>query len=324
MDKIWIFRTDDGGGLYYFLAQVNNATSTYTDSTVDSGLNDDIVAPLNPLNAPPPTGANLVCFWSGRLWVAVKNILYFAMGPDCTTGVGEEAFIASNQFKLPLNVTGFGSHMYGRYIDLQSAKKDAQVASLTQTVEQDKQSVASLASQAAQEQSTYQATLTAMQAQNAQLAQTIAQESAALSKVQAVDKTLPLPQLGQRMETLVPDAKGGVTATATGLALNDAASRGVVSQLEEVPVLKDQLSQETQTAANNADMLTKAQTTNTACQSEVAGLNKSLTDQQAHEAAVVAADKVKIKKAWRSGFKWGAITTAVGGIAIKLFTAGAL
>jgi hypothetical protein len=106
VDKIWIFRTDDGGSLYYFLAEVNNATSSYTDSTVDSGLNDDIVAPLNPLNAPPPTGANLVCFWSGRLWVAAKNILYFAMGPDCTTGVGEEAFIAANQFKLPLNVTG--------------------------------------------------------------------------------------------------------------------------------------------------------------------------------------------------------------------------
>jgi hypothetical protein len=233
-------------------------------------------------------------------------------------------FKAHERLIIIVLVLGFGAHMYGRWIDLESTKKDAQVATLTQTVEQDKISVANLAEQAAQAQSTYQATLATMQAQNAQLAQTIAQESAALSKVQAVDKTLPLPQLGQRMETLVPDAKGGVTATSTGLALNDAASRGVVSQLEEVPVLKDQLSTETQVAQNNADMLNKAQSANTACTAEVGGLNKELKDQQAHEAAVVAADKVKIKKAWRSGFKWGAITGVVGSIAVKLFTAGAL
>src|SRR5580700_8052302 len=233
-------------------------------------------------------------------------------------------FKAHERLVIIVLVLGFGAHMYGRYIDLESTKKDAQVAALTQTVEQDKTSVANLAAQAAQAQATYQSTLTAMQAQNAQLAQTIAQESAALSKSQAVDNTLPLPQLGQRMETLVPDAKGGVTATATGLALNDAASRGVVSQLEEVPVLKDQLSQETQTATNNADMLTKAQTANAACQSEVTGLTKENTDLVAKDKADVAAEKLKTKKAWRSGFKWGAITGVVGSIAVKLFTAGAL
>jgi hypothetical protein len=114
VDKIDIYRIDDGGGIYYFLAEVNNASSSYTDSTPDSGLNDDLQAPMAPLNAPPPAGASLVVYWSGRLWIAVKNILYFAMGPECTNGVGEEAFdTADNFFKLPTNITGLAATSQG-------------------------------------------------------------------------------------------------------------------------------------------------------------------------------------------------------------------
>lgn len=108
VDQIWIFRIADGGGIYYFLADVANATSTYTDSTLDAGLNNLVVAPLLPNNAPCPAGANLACWWDGRPWVAVKNLLYWAVGPQTITGVGEQSFNTSfNFFKLPINVTGF-------------------------------------------------------------------------------------------------------------------------------------------------------------------------------------------------------------------------
>ena len=114
VNKIWIFRTADGGGIYYFLAEVANATSTYVDSTPDTGLNTDIVAPLAPNNAPCPSGASLVTFWDGRLWVASKNLLRWAMGPQTTTGVGEQSFnLTTNFFKLPINITGFASTTNG-------------------------------------------------------------------------------------------------------------------------------------------------------------------------------------------------------------------
>jgi hypothetical protein len=114
VDKVDIYRNDDGGSLFYFLARVNNGgTWSYADSTPDSGLNDDIVAPTAHTNDPPPSGASLVCFHMGRLWVAANNIVYFAGGPDTTNGVPEEAFPPANNFKFPGKVTAMASTSAG-------------------------------------------------------------------------------------------------------------------------------------------------------------------------------------------------------------------
>lgn len=104
VDKIDIYRNDDGGGIFYYLATVANATSTYTDSIPDSGLNNDIIAPLVG-NEPPPSGISLVVFYLGRMWVATGNKVYFGSGPDCTNGVPEEAFYNKNNFSFPGKVT---------------------------------------------------------------------------------------------------------------------------------------------------------------------------------------------------------------------------
>ena len=70
-------------------------------------------------------------------------------------------------------------------------------------------------------------------------------------------------------------------------------------------MLQDELKNETQVAVNTKSALDAASTVISDKTAQVAGLNKSLTDQQAHEVAAVAAEKLKTKKAWRSGFKWG-------------------
>lgn len=114
INAIWIFRTQDGGGIYYKVAEVANATSSYTDSTADGSLNTLIVAPFSPNNAPCPSGSSLISFWDGRIWVASKNLLYFAQGPQTVTGVGEQSFnLTTNFFKLPINITGFASTSNG-------------------------------------------------------------------------------------------------------------------------------------------------------------------------------------------------------------------
>jgi len=198
-----------------------------------------------------------------------------------------------------------GTFLGNKWLNYEGAQKDAKVAALTAIVAEDKQTVANLALQAAQAQATYQTTLDAITKQNASLAQANAQELAVLTKNQTVDKTLPLPDLAKRIETLAPGAQDGITATTNGLVMSDTASRSVASTLEQVPVLEDELKNETQVAANNKSALDAASTVIVDKTAQIGGLNKELTDQQAHEKAVIAADNVKIKKAWRSGFKWG-------------------
>jgi len=116
VDTIEIYRTDDGGSNFYFLTDIVNpgaSTWTYTDSTPDSGLNDDIVAPLSHVNDPPASGMSLLKYHMGRLWGASGNAVYFAAGPDTTNGVGTEAWPPANVFTFPGAVTCLASTSAG-------------------------------------------------------------------------------------------------------------------------------------------------------------------------------------------------------------------
>jgi hypothetical protein len=227
---------------------------------------------------------------TGQIWTVAKNDLTWLQKHE------RVAIVA-----LVLLVGGF---LGNKALNYDASLKDAKVAALTQVVAQDKQNTAALALASATAQQQYQMTLDAVTKQNVALEASVAQMAANLGKQQAVDKQMPLPQLGQRLQALVPAATG-VTATSTGLTLDSVSSVAVVQSLEQVPVLKDELTNETQVAANNAALLSDADKVIDADGKEITGLNKELTDQQADTKAIIAADKVKIKKAWRSGFKWG-------------------
>lgn len=107
VSQIQIFRTADGGAVYYYLASITNPGNTgwsYTDSTPDSGLNNLLIAPIAFANNPPPTGMNLLVWYAGRLWGASGNTLYFSGGPDTTNGVGEECWPPGNNYAVPGNI----------------------------------------------------------------------------------------------------------------------------------------------------------------------------------------------------------------------------
>ncbi|MFZ1973839.1 MAG: hypothetical protein WAU89_13395 [Candidatus Acidiferrales bacterium] len=117
--NVWIFRTKDGGSEYYFLASITNpgnTTWTYTDNTLDSQLNNDIIAPVADFNNPPPTGASLVTWYGGRLWAVVGNTIYFSAGPDSTIGVGEENWPPGNNYTVPGNANAWCSTSSGLII----------------------------------------------------------------------------------------------------------------------------------------------------------------------------------------------------------------
>lgn len=109
VDTISIFRILDGGSLYYWVADVANATSSYVDNNADSALNTDIVAPIAHANDAPPSGLSLVTWHQDRLVGASGNLLYFSAGPDTITGVAEECWPPANVFKLPGKITAFAS-----------------------------------------------------------------------------------------------------------------------------------------------------------------------------------------------------------------------
>lgn len=107
IDKIDVYRNLDGGPLFYFLATVNNPGVggwTYADSTADSGLNTQLIAPVNHANDPPPAGMTAIEFHMGRFFGAVGNLVYFAAGGDCLNGIPEEAWPPGNVFKFPSSV----------------------------------------------------------------------------------------------------------------------------------------------------------------------------------------------------------------------------
>ncbi len=210
-------------------------------------------------------------------------------------------------------VLGFGAHMYGRWIDLEGSKANAQVAALTQTVAQDKATVQQLALSASTAQATYQTTLDAITKQNVALEASVAQESTILAQRQAQDKQLPLPELAKRMEVLVPAAQGGITATTSGIALSNSAAYGVANVLEQVPTLTSQLASETQVAQNNADLVNKSQAVNADLTKEVGALNTQIGDQSKQCKAEVAAEKVKTKKAFIKGLKAGFVVGFAAG-----------
>ena len=201
-----------------------------------------------------------------------------------------------------------------RWLNYDAAQKDAKVAALTAVVEQDKQTVANLALQAATAQTAYQTTLDAITKQNIALSASIARQGAILAQSQAKDRQMPLPELGQRMEALVPAAKGGITATSNGLALDNTASHSIANELEKVPVLTDQVAKETQVAQNNADVASKAQKVNVDLTAQVNAMAVEGADAAKQCKAEVSAEKVKTKKAFVRGFKWGAIVGFIGGI----------
>lgn len=109
VDTIEIYRTKQGGSIYYFLADISNVSGTgtwnYPDAITDNGLNTLIVAPIAHANDPPPAGMSILVWYAGRLWGASGNTLYYSGGPDTTNGVGEEAWPPGNNYTLPGNIT---------------------------------------------------------------------------------------------------------------------------------------------------------------------------------------------------------------------------
>lgn len=108
--ELVLWRTLQGGTTLLYLGTIPNPGAgqswIYTDTTPDSGLNELETAPINDVNNPPPAGFMPKCYYLGRIWGWVANVLQWSGGPDTVTGSGDEAFSPLNQATFPsLGVT---------------------------------------------------------------------------------------------------------------------------------------------------------------------------------------------------------------------------
>lgn len=207
-------------------------------------------------------------------------------------------------------VLAFGSWFGNHWLN-NTAAKDKLVATATaQQLNDQKATNATLAAQVATTAAQYQAMVTSLTQQNSQLAAAVSTRTVVLQQQQTVDKTLPLPDLGNRWSTLAALKPGDLTATQDGITVNDEGARETVAQLEQVPVLTANL-KDTQTQVENGQAeLDKANGLIGDLGQQVSGLNTQITDQTKASAAEVASVKADAAKSKRNWFVRGLITGA--------------
>lgn len=118
VDRIDVYRTDDGGSIFYACVSVANTGAPWSvvDTIADADLDTSRIAPVADLNDPPPQGMSLLAYFQGRMWSAVHNLLFFAAGPDCTNGIPSESWPPANVFIFPGEITGLASTSSGLFV----------------------------------------------------------------------------------------------------------------------------------------------------------------------------------------------------------------
>lgn len=187
----------------------------------------------------------------------------------------------------------------GKVQDIMAAHDNSVLAQQKLITDAQVKQNAALAVQVQQDQANLQALQTKLENQNAQLVQANSTLAAALANRQRTDASLPLPELGQRWNQLVPNA--APLAVPNGLQVSQAGAIATVSALEQIPVLQQQLSNET-TQKQNDDAVITQQTTNIGdLTKQVGGLNLQIVDQTKQctdQIAVVKAQAAKSKRRW--------------------------
>ena len=207
-------------------------------------------------------------------------------------------------------VLTFATFLAQKYFDLSAKIADAK-NNVAQTVlqAQAQKDEADLA-QAKQLLITYEQSLQQSQEQNAQLVAKIAANNVQLAKQQATDAKLTPSQLSIRWQGLVNNT--GIETAANGYAVTDDAAIDTVQQLEQVPVLTQNLKDETVKEANLQTNIDDANKLIDKGKITVDGLQLQIQDQQkacTTQVAAVTANATKSKLKWfGAGFIIGFVT----------------
>jgi hypothetical protein len=218
---------------------------------------------------------------------------------------------------------------YGKYAQIRldhdnAALKQAQIVAAQQA-----QQNAVLAAQAQQQaqivaadKAQLQALTDKVTAQNAQLTAANVALANALTKQQKTDASLPVPALVDRWAQLAPGTNfSGAIGSGNNVTVTPSNALATVQQLEKVPVLTQELANET-TLKANGDQLIASQNKSifdlngqvTTLNASVAGAVKLDQDHQAQCVDQIKVVKDEARKSKRRWFKFGFITGFVSGL----------
>ena len=211
-------------------------------------------------------------------------------------------------------VLAVGSFGMSKYFDVSAARADAKYVAAQQQVTDAKANSAALALATAQMQGQYTALVQTLSIQNAQLAASIATRQTAQVAQQTVDAHLPVTELATRLQTLGNAPVGSVSVVGGGIDLTLLGAVSVTQTLEQVPVLVQNLAEETKIAGNYQTEVAKSDSLTADLKSQVTGLDTQLTDQTKACTAQVAAVKADARKSKVKWFKIGFVTGFLSGL----------
>jgi hypothetical protein len=208
--------------------------------------------------------------------------------------------------KLILGIALLCTVLYigNRVINYEASRADARNQAAQATLDAQKKANDLLAQQNQQAQAQYQTLLGQLNAQNARLTSEVVQLGQSLAARQKQDAALPLPDLATRWENLL-GVSAGITATLDGLSVNPSTSVQTVQQLEQLPMVKQQLSDETSIASNQEKQLSAANGLVTDLNKQVSGLQLQNQDGQKACQTQIAQIKAAARKGKRNWFLRG-------------------
>jgi hypothetical protein len=107
VDTITIYRTAQGGSTLLFIGQIAapaaGAMWTFSDTSSDQQLNEELPAAIADSNDPPPTGFRPLAYHLSRIFGAIDNTLMWTNGTN-QTGDPNQSFDPDNFFVYPAKI----------------------------------------------------------------------------------------------------------------------------------------------------------------------------------------------------------------------------
>lgn len=157
-----------------------------------------------------------------------------------------------------------------------------------------------------------------LMASNTALANAQTQRNTVVLKQQAVDKTLQPADLAARWTSLMKVAPSTVSPTAQGYSVGPDTATETVVQLEAIPSLQADLSNEKQINVNNDQMISGLMTVKDNLTNQVSGLNKTVQDESKSCADQITLVKAQARKSKLHWFEIGFVTGFVSSVALKV------
>lgn len=187
--------------------------------------------------------------------------------------------------------------------DRAAATQAAQVLTQQNTINQQ------LAAQVAKDTADYKALVIQLTQQNAVLQTQIVQRQVVYQQQVAVDKTMPMPDLGNRWAKLASLNPSDITATTSGITVTPQGALDTVTNLEQLPVLKANLQDVTIQKGNLSTELDASDALNGQLNGQVKGLEIAAVDKDKSCKADIASVKADARKGKLKAFLYG---TGVG------------